>query len=65
MPTFKDVVNFLNNSADVANHPFFSSSSTAKKKTSRKSNADDLTTSRKFTTLAIGGAKEDNENFNP
>ena len=24
MPTYKDVVNFLNDRADVANHPFFS-----------------------------------------
>ena len=28
MPSFKDVVNFLNDRADVAKHPFFSSSST-------------------------------------
>ena len=28
MPTFKDVVEFLNDRADVANHPFFTSSST-------------------------------------
>ena len=66
MPTFKDVVNFLNDRADVANHPFFSSSSTETKPTnSKRPNTNDQTSPFKFTTLTTEGAKKDSEDSNP
>ena len=66
MPTFKDVVNFLNDRADVANHPFFSSSSTERKPTnSKRPNTNDQTSPFKFTTLTTEGAKKDSEDSNP
>ena len=66
MPTFKDVVNFLNDRADVANHPFFSSSSTESKPTNSKGpNTNDQTSPFKFTTLTTEGAKKDSEDSNP
>ena len=66
MPTFKDVVNFLNDRADVANHPFFSSSSTETKPTnSKRPNTNDQTSPFKFTTLTTKGAKKDSEDSNP
>ena len=66
MPIFKDVVNFLNDRADVANHPFFSSSSTETKPTnSKRPNTNDQTSPFKFTTLTTEGAKKDSEDSNP
>ena len=66
MPTFKDVVNFLNDRADVANHPFFSSSSTETKPTnSKRPNTNDQTSPFKFTTLTTEGVKKDSEDSNP
>ena len=66
MPTFKDVINFLNDRADVANHPFFSSSSTeTKPPDSKRPNTNDQTSPFKFTTLTTEGAKKDSEDSNP
>ena len=66
MPTFKHVVNFLNNRANVANHPFFSSSSTeTKPPDSKRPNANDQTSPFKFTTLTTEGAKKDSKDSNP
>jgi len=66
MPTFKDVVNFLNDRADVANHLFFSSPSTeAKPPNSKRPNTNDQTSPLKFTTLTTEGAKKDSEGSNP
>ena len=61
MPSFKDVVNFLNDRADVAYHPFFSSSSAETKPPSfKRQDAND----HRFTTLTTEGQKEDSENSN-
>ena len=59
MPSFKDVVDFLNDRADVANHPFFSSSSTETKPPNfKRHDAND----HRFTTLTTKGQKEDSLN---
>ena len=59
MPSFKDVVDFLNDHADVANHPFFSSSSTETKPPSfKRHDAND----HRLTTLTTEGLKEDSLN---
>ena len=58
MPTFKDVVNFLNDRADVANHPFFSNPVSEMKTMNSK------TTALKFTSLATEGATDQIENGN-
>ena len=59
MPSFKDVVDFLNDRADVANHPFFSSSSTETKPPSfKRHDAND----HRLTTLTTEGLKEDSLN---
>ena len=61
MPSFRDVVNFLNDHADVANHPFFSSSSAETKPlSSKRHDAND----HRFTTLTAKGQKEESENSN-
>ena len=52
MPTFKDVVNFLNDRADVANHPFFSNPVSEVKTPNSKTPAP------KFTSLATKGATD-------
>ena len=64
MPSFKDVVDFLNDRADVANHPFFSNVRTETKPSSSKRHD---ATDHRFTTLSIEGQKEDslNSTFNP
>ena len=56
MPTFKDVVNFLNDRADVANHPFFSNPVSDVKTPNSKTPAP------KFTSLATEGATDQSEN---
>ena len=56
MPTFKDVVNFLNDRADVANHPFFSNPVSEVKTPNSKTPAP------KFTSLATEGATDQAEN---
>ena len=56
MLSFKDVVNFLNDRADVANHPYFSSSSTETKCPSSKRHD---ATDHRFTTLTTEGRTED------
>ena len=58
MPTFKDVVNFLNDRADVANHPFFSNPISEVKTLNSKTPAP------KFTSLATEGATDQFENVN-
>ena len=58
MPTFKDVVNFLNDRADVANHPFFSNPVPEVKTPNSKTPAP------KFTSLATEGATDQTENVN-
>ena len=59
MPSFKDVVDFLNDRADVANHPFFSSSSTETKPPNfKRHDAND----HRFTALSTKGQKEDSLN---
>ena len=58
MPTFKDVVNFLNDRADVANHPFFSNPVSEVKTPNSKTPAP------KFTSLATEGATDQAENVN-
>ena len=58
MPTFKDVVNFLNDRADVANHPFFSNPVSEVKTPNSKTPAP------KFTSLATEGATDQSENVN-
>ena len=58
MPTFKDVVNFLNDRADVANHPFFSNPVSGAKTPNSKTPAP------KFTSLATEGATDQTENVN-
>ena len=58
MPTFKDVVNFLNDRADVANHPFFSNPVSEMKTPNSK------TPALKFTSLATEGATDQSENGN-
>ena len=59
MPSFNDVVNFLNDRADVANHPFFSSSSTETKcPSSKRHDAND----HRFATLTTEGHAEDTQN---
>ena len=58
MPTFKDVVNFLNDRADVANHPFFSNPVSEMKTPNSKTPAS------KFTSLATEGATDQIENGN-
>ena len=52
MPTFKDVVNFLNDWADVANDPFFSN------RVSDMKTPNSKTPAPKFTSLATEGAME-------
>ena len=52
MPTFKDVVNFLNDRADVANHSFFSNPVSEMKTLNLK------TLAPKFTSLATEGATD-------
>ena len=52
MPTFKDVVNFLNDRADVANHLFFSNPVSEMKTLNLKTPAP------KFTSLATEGATD-------
>ena len=56
MPTFKDVINFLNDRADVTNHPFFSNPVSEVKTPSSKTPAP------KFTSLATEGATDQSEN---
>ena len=58
MPTFKDVVNFLNDRAVVANHPFFSNPVSEVKTLNSKTPAP------KFTSLATEGATDQSENVN-
>ena len=58
MPTFKDVVNFLNDRADVANHPFFSNHVSEVKTPNSKTPAP------KFNSLATEGATDQTENGN-
>ena len=58
MPTFKDVVNFLNGRADVANHPFFSNPVSEVKTPNSKTPAP------KFTSLVTEGATDQAENVN-
>ena len=61
MPSFKDVVNFLNDRADVANYPFFSiSSAETKPPSSKRHDAND----HRFATLTAEGEKEDSEIIN-
>ena len=57
MPTFKDIVKFSNDRADVANHPFFMSFST-EAKPSKKSDLDDKSRPYRVTTLRTSGTKE-------
>ena len=62
MPSFKDVVNFLNDPADVADHPFSSNSSTeAKPPSSERHTAND----HKFAALTTEGYNECSENCVP
>ena len=61
MPSFRDVVNFLNDCADVANHPFFSSSSAETKPPSSKRHDANH---HRFTRLTTEGQKRDSENSN-
>ena len=66
MPTFKNVANFFKDRADVANHPFFSSSSAeTKPPNSKMPNTNDQTSPLKFTTLTTEGTKKDSEDSNP
>ena len=58
MPTFKDVVNFLNDRADVANHPFFSNP------VSEVRTPNSETLAPKFTSLATEGATDQSETVN-
>ena len=58
MPTLKDVVNFLNDRAEVANHPFFSNPVSEVKTQNSK------TPTPKFTSLATEGATNQSENVN-
>ena len=59
LPSFKDVVDFLNDRADAVNHPFFSSSSTETKPPScKRHDAID----HRFTTLTTEVQKEDSLN---
>lgn len=61
MPSFRDVVNLLNDRADVANHLFFSSSSAkTKPPSSKRHDAND----HRFTTLTTEGQKGNSENSN-
>ena len=56
MPTSKYAVNFLNDRADVANHPFFSNPVSEIKTPNSKTPAP------KFTSLATEGATDQSEN---
>ena len=58
MPTFKYAVNFLNDRADVANHPFFSNLVSEMKTPNSKTPAP------KYTFLATEGATDQSENDN-
>lgn len=58
MPTFKDVVNFLNDRADVANHPFLSNPVSEMKTQNSKIPAS------KFTSMATEGATDQSEHGN-
>ena len=57
-PTLKDVVEFLNDRADLANHPFFTSPSTEVKSFKRNEDRDKLNL-RHLTNLTTGSTKED------
>ena len=58
MPTLKDVVNFLHDRADVANHPFFSNAVSEVKTPNSKTPAP------KFTSLTTEGTTDQTENVN-
>ena len=58
MPTFKDAVNFLNDRADVVNHPFFSNPVSEMKTLNLKKPVP------KFTSLATEGATDQTEKGN-
>ena len=58
MPTFKDVVEFLNDRADFANHPFFTSTST-EVKSLRRNEDRNKPNLRHLTTLTTSSIKED------
>ena len=58
MPTFKDVVEFLNDRADLADHPFFIRPSTEAKFFKRNEDRDKLNL-RHLTNLTTGSTKED------
>lgn len=58
MPTFKDVVEFLNDRADLAHHPFFTSPST-EVKSLRRNEDRDKPNLRHLTTLTTSSIKED------
>ena len=58
IPTFKDVVIFLNERADVADHPFFSNPVSEVKTPNSKTPAP------KFTSLVMEGATDQAENVN-
>ena len=58
MPTFKDVVERLNDRADLANHPFFTSPSTEVKSFKRNEDRDKLNLHH-LTNLTKGSTKED------
>ncbi|XP_044175494.1 uncharacterized protein LOC122958625 [Acropora millepora] len=59
MPTLKDVVEFLNDRADLANDPFFTSPSTEVKSFKRNEDRDKLNL-RHLTNLTTSSTKEDN-----
>ena len=60
MPTFKDVVEFLNDGADLANHPFFTRPSTAGKSLRRNEDRNKPYL-RHLTTLTTSSIKEDSK----